>query len=69
MRLWYLKKLTKTTMEIVSDLQDLQYLFDKYIESTRRGKPNKKGLKQLLLALEAHEIYLVASNIASPPNN
>jgi len=66
MRLWYLKKLTKTTMEIVSDLQ---YLFDKYIESTRRGKPNKKGLKQLLLALEAHEIYLVASNIASPPNN
>jgi len=53
-------------MEKVSDLQ---YLFDKYIEGTRIGKPNQRGFKNLILALEANEIYLVASNITTPPNN
>jgi hypothetical protein len=60
-------KQNNNQMETVSDLQ---YLFDKYIEGTRKLVPNKRGLKNLILALEANEIYLVSTKyMTSLPNN
>ena len=53
-------------MEAVSDLQ---YLFDKYIASTSKGKPSPRDFKNLMLALSVNEIFLITSKSTTPPNN
>lgn len=50
----------KTNTYNMENNQDLEYLFNSYIRGTAKGKPNKRGLKNLILALEANEIYLIA---------
>lgn len=44
----------------LEDNSDLQYIFDRYIFATERGKPNPTLFKQLIAMLEAKEIYLIA---------
>lgn len=38
--------------------EDLEFIFKKYIQATKNGKPNLRAYKILKLALEAHEVYL-----------
>ena len=42
---------------------DLKYLFDLYLNSINRGKQAPRAAKNLILALEANEIYLHMKNI------
>jgi len=42
----------------MDDTKDLIYLLDKYVKATENGKPAPRIRKQLILALDAHDIYL-----------
>lgn len=41
---------------------DLKYLFNQYLKAVDRGKPAPRAAKNLILALEANEIYLHIKN-------
>ncbi len=40
--------------------KNIEYLFKSYLKGTSKGKPNSRGLNNLILALKANEIYLIA---------
>jgi hypothetical protein len=39
---------------------DIDYFYNNYKRATAKGKPNPRALKNLIIALQTNEIYLIA---------